>query len=54
MFNHGWWQLEVGGWRLAVDGWWRLVVGGPWGRSLRAVHRRKKNWVRTALLLPYY
>ena len=41
----------VGGWRLvAAGGWWRLVgvgswqlaVGGPLGRSLRAVLKKKK------------
>ena len=30
MFNHGWWQLAVGGWRLAVGGGWRRLVVGDW------------------------
>ena len=33
-----------GDWRLAVGGW-QLAVGGPWGRSLRVVPGKKKNWV---------
>ena len=32
MFNHGWWRLVVGDWRLAAvgGGWRRLVVGDWW------------------------
>ena len=31
MFNHGWWLLAIGGWRLAVGGgWWRLAAVGGW------------------------
>ena len=37
MFNHGWWRLAVGGWRLvAVGGGWQQLVIGDWW-SLRAV-----------------
>ena len=35
---------KVGGWRLvAVGRGWQLAVGGPWGRSLRAVHNKKNS-----------
>ena len=31
MFDHGWWRLAVGSWRLAVGGsWWRLAAVGSW------------------------
>ena len=43
MFNHGWWQLAVGGsWLAAVDGGWRqLVVGDGW---LVAVGSKVDGW----------
>ena len=45
------WRLAaVGGWQLVAVGGWRLAVGGPLGRSLRAVLRKKKSRpLRTAL-----
>ena len=48
----GGWRLAVGGgWRSAVGGGWRrLAVGGSWGRSLKAVLRKKKTgFLRAAL-----
>ena len=30
VFNHGWWQLAVGGWRRLAVGSWQLAVGGGW------------------------
>ena len=32
VFNHGWWQLVVGGWRRLAVGSWQLAVGGGWRR----------------------